>query len=78
MVAAEYLINDNNDSNEKCIPCNEFDSSDGLWLCCDECYRWHHRFCVGVDDDLWQTICETDCDWLCCKCSQLNSNNRTI
>ena len=77
MVAAEHVIDDNNDSNEKCILCNEFDSSDGLWLCCDECHRWHLRLCVGEDDDLWQTICETDCDWVCYKCCQLNSNIRT-
>jgi len=44
-------------NSEPCLYCNET-LNIGKWIQCQTCNKWAHYECAGVDDDVFNFICE--------------------
>ena len=52
-----------------CGLCNEIYHATEDWVQCDDCSKWYHRVCAGLEtDEAWERVQDTEVEWICHSC----------
>ena len=73
--ARKPLAEDDGKTDEVCPVCVVDVVDNDAALLCQRCNVWSHCECIGIDDDEYSRLMNSDDDWFCIACTAIMANN---